>query len=741
MITLIPKSGKSKDKIENWRPISLLNTTQKILSAVIANRLRKVMDKLISINQKGFMKNRYIGECIRTVYDTMWDAKHAGLDKKGLIIFADFKRAFDTLNHVFIIETLELFNFGPELIRWIKIMLTGANSCITQNKTSTDFFPISQGCRQGDCISPLLFILCVEVLGIMIRNNASISGYRIGDVEKKVEQYADDCTFILDGSYSSYTSCVETVSEFSLISGMFLNMQKTQLLWLGSSQAPAFVTDSTFDIIKEKFKYLGIIFTSNMLDMSSSNFEAKMIDIRNLLKGWLRRKLTVYGKRTVLKTLALSKLTNILTVLPGPSEDQIVKLQRQFFKFVWDNGQDKIKRTHMIKKFGIPCIRTFNDSMKLSWIKRIICSDKNYEYVMRNVIPNSKLLFTCGDLGEKKMESVRINPFWQEVIKAWNKFQKTFPVLAESIHSQPFCLSSFFKRGGEAIWFKRLIDSGCTYVGDFWSSAGQSLSYAEFKQSYRSGISMIEHMGILRAIKKAFTGQVPYRMVGPKMQPALEALLTPLTGCRHFYKQLIRFYYRPEDLSLKSEQKWNRDLETDFQWDELYRRFVSCTKDTSLLWFQDKIMHRILTTNTFAAKFKECSPLCTFCDAERETLIHLFVTCHKVSGIWEKLENLMRNKLGFRIRIDKVTIIMGIGSDPEIAEDVQIATQKILLIVKRYIYRTKVAKESPTFEALREFIRRYGLVEINKSSGQENRKSRIQLEAHKKIYDCLLSAV
>ena len=101
----------------------------------------------------------------------------------------------------------------------------------------------------------------------------------------------------------------------------------------------------------------------------------------------------------------------------------------------------------------------------------------------------------------------------------------------------------------------------------------------------------------------------------------------------------------------------------------------------------------------------------------------------------------MRNKLGIRIRIDKVTIIMGIGKDLEIAEDVQIATQRILLIVKRYIYRTKVVKSSPNIVALREFTRRYGLAEINKSSCQENRKSRIQLEAHKRLYDCLLSVV
>ena len=223
VISLIPKGGKQKNKLENWRPISLLNTTQKILSAALANRFRMVMDKLISVNQKGFMKDRFIGECIRTIYDIIWDAKVSDDQKGGLMVFADYKRAFDSLSHEFIFETLSMFNFGPDIIRWVKIMLRGANSCIVQNKTSTDFFPIGQGCRQGDCCSPLLFILCVEVLGIMVRNNDNIIGYRIGNTDIKIEQYADDCTFILNGTEQSFTACMKTVSEFSSVSGLYLN--------------------------------------------------------------------------------------------------------------------------------------------------------------------------------------------------------------------------------------------------------------------------------------------------------------------------------------------------------------------------------------------------------------------------------------------------------------------------------------------------------------------------------------
>ena len=374
-IILVPKAGKPKEKIDSWRPISLLNTSQKVLSMAMADRLRKVMDKLISSSQKGFMKNRYIGECIRTVYDILWDVKYVNKDRKGLIIFADYKRAFDSLNHDFLFEVLGLFNFGPEFIRWVKVMLNGASSCIAQNKVSTEFFEVQRGCRQGDCCSPLLFILCVEVLSIALRANDSIAGYKMKQMEIKIEQFADDCTFILDGSEESFGSCMHVVSEFSEVSGLILNEAKTQLLWLGETPIPEYVSCSNFGIAEGNFKYLGIIFTKEMTDMNVLNFEIKAIDIRNLLKGWLRRKLTVYGKRTVLKALALSKLTNVLTMLPSPPIGYLSQLQNTFFRFVWGESPDKIKRSLMLQKFGIPYIKTYNESLKLSWVKRCICSN------------------------------------------------------------------------------------------------------------------------------------------------------------------------------------------------------------------------------------------------------------------------------------------------------------------------------------------------------------------------------
>ena len=184
---LIPKGKKAKEYIQNWRPISLLDTTFKISSRVMANRMRFVIDKLIGHEQKGFMKGRYIGECTRTVYDIMWEVKQSQNSGKAMLLMADFQSAFDSLDHAFIQDVLNMFNFGSSFRQWVHVMFFGAESSICQNGSSTPFVNVERGCTQGDCCFPILFVLCAEILTIMVRNNADIKGYVKHGVECKIE--------------------------------------------------------------------------------------------------------------------------------------------------------------------------------------------------------------------------------------------------------------------------------------------------------------------------------------------------------------------------------------------------------------------------------------------------------------------------------------------------------------------------------------------------------------------------
>ena len=99
----------------------------------------------------------------------------------------------------------------------------------------SEFFPIGRGCRQGDPISPYLFLLCVEIMGILLRQNKNIKGIYIENKEYKLFQYADDTGILLDGSESSLRSTLNLLDQFSKYSGLTPNLEKTRCIWTGSS--------------------------------------------------------------------------------------------------------------------------------------------------------------------------------------------------------------------------------------------------------------------------------------------------------------------------------------------------------------------------------------------------------------------------------------------------------------------------------------------------------------------------
>ena len=190
IITLIPKRGKKRILLKNWRPISLLNTDYKILTKCLAIRLHTILPTIINVDQTGFLKDRYIGENIRTIADIIdyTSLKH----KPGIILLLDFEKAFDTIRWSFIIDSLKIFNFGSDFIQWIKVIYTDIESTVLNYGHTTGFFKLQRGIRQGCPISPYLFIIAVELLANGIRNSKDIQGINVGKSEIKISQLADD---------------------------------------------------------------------------------------------------------------------------------------------------------------------------------------------------------------------------------------------------------------------------------------------------------------------------------------------------------------------------------------------------------------------------------------------------------------------------------------------------------------------------------------------------------------------
>ena len=212
LITCLPKTGKARDLLKNWRPILLLNTTYKLISLCITNRLRPLLPNIISEEQKGFLTGRSISDCTRIMYDIIFEYENRGID--GLILLVDFEKAFDSLSWRFIHQVLKKYNFGNNFIKWINVFQQGSNSRIILNGNLSGAFNLHRGCRQGDPISPYLFILCSEFLTIAIKNNPEIEGIRIMTKEHKTNQYADDTSVYLKATERNLKKCLDTLEWF-----------------------------------------------------------------------------------------------------------------------------------------------------------------------------------------------------------------------------------------------------------------------------------------------------------------------------------------------------------------------------------------------------------------------------------------------------------------------------------------------------------------------------------------------
>ena len=173
---------------------------------------------IIHEDQCGFFPGRYIGEAVRNAMDIMdWMKRN---NKEGLLLLIDFKKAFDSVSFRFIRDSLSYFGFGETIIEWVGILLNGFKAVINNGGNISREFNIAQGCRQGDSIASLLFIIAIEVLCIKLRNKGAIAGYKIRNFRAFLSLYADDCSIFLSYTESDLRNTIRVLNEFYKVSGL-----------------------------------------------------------------------------------------------------------------------------------------------------------------------------------------------------------------------------------------------------------------------------------------------------------------------------------------------------------------------------------------------------------------------------------------------------------------------------------------------------------------------------------------
>ena len=638
VITLIAKDGKDPFLLKNYRPISLLNVDYKILTKILAKRIKEVLNEIIMGDQVGYMKGRNIGEAIRIIDDIIFHTTCYNLP--GFLLAIDFEKAFDSISHQFLQKVLSSFGFGPSFQKWVKILYTNTLSCVLNEGGSTGYFKVERGVRQGDPLSSYLFILCIEIMAHKLRTDNLVEGINFGDKEIKSVLYADDMT-IFARNVKSINRLKVLFADFEKLSGLKINRDKTKVLRLGLCQC--FEFNFSFGEIVDFVKVLGVFFSLDVHVKENMNYKEILSKIKSLLNFWKQRDLTLMGKIQLLKVHIYSKVIYRASLTPVPRwvYDSLDKLA---FDFIWKGKKDKINRNTMFLGYKQGGLKMLNfpaqmKSQRIMWVKKLLNKDEDmkwkhyFNFVTRHI--GGEFIFSCDYL--PGLLKVTAPQFYMDILEEWVNTRHVRSISNnQSIGDVVIFNNKLIRYKGNCIYDKKLHEKGVYKLKHILGNDGKLKSDRYFAELglETTDIDRLKHfyecipLGWKRNFRKEENNNSETDFI-------LGGTITNISNLKskQIYLQLIK--------KEKSEPLVFERIERNYGFsckeiENIFLRLRHCTLNSRLREFQFKLIHGIIYTNHHLFRFGlVSSDLCSFCEKEEETYKHLFYSCEYAQLIWE----------------------------------------------------------------------------------------------------------
>jgi hypothetical protein len=264
--------------------------------------------------------------------------------KKGALIFLDFEKAFDRVDHDFMFMVLSKMGYPPQFTNWVKLLYSGATATVRVNNVDSNKFDIHSGVKQGCPLSPLLFACVVETMANLLRNCEAIEGIVSPRGRMtKLSQCADDTTLTLQNVLESLPAALEMIEIFCQVSCMKLNVDKTEGMLLGVDSNVPRCGDMINNILKLKVKWcardglLRSLGTQLTIGGDTQTFwDSKLRAILNRLNNWRSLTPTMMGKNLIAKLSLHSCIWYYCQNMLVPHNFK-VSLNRIIDTFLWKN--------------------------------------------------------------------------------------------------------------------------------------------------------------------------------------------------------------------------------------------------------------------------------------------------------------------------------------------------------------------------------------------------------------------
>eukprot|EP00253_Pinus_taeda_P013455 PITA_13455 len=333
-LALIPKVEEAKTP-EKFRPIALCNVIYKIISKVIASRLKTILPGIISEEQSGYVEGRQILDNILLAQE-MIHSLHSRKEV-GMLMQLDLSKAYDKVNWKYLEVVLRAFGFCRTWIKWILALIKSPRYSILVNGAPSIPFTPTRGIRQGDPLSPFLFIILMEGLsGTIAKKKAEgkIKGLQpiISLPATTHQQFVDDTMLHGSPTVKEAVAYRDILDLFSQASGMEINFSKSTIFFFNT--LPTVQTHLSqllgFRIGSLPSRYLGAPLT--LRPWQKGHWEKILANMKKRCSHWTNRALNLAGRLILTKVVLQAIPQYLLSMLPAPKGilQQIRNIQRSF---------------------------------------------------------------------------------------------------------------------------------------------------------------------------------------------------------------------------------------------------------------------------------------------------------------------------------------------------------------------------------------------------------------------------
>ncbi|XP_056685700.1 uncharacterized protein [Spinacia oleracea] len=429
VICIIPKT-EHPETIKQFRPISLCNANYKIVSKVLVNRIRPHLRNMISPNQNSFL----LGRGCDVNYIAATEVLHSMKNRKGkkgwFALKIDLEKAYDRLDWNFIRFCLARKGFDKSSCDLIMECIASPQTSVLVNGKSSNSFKTSRGIRQGDPISPYIFIICMEYLTDLIYE-ASDQGewkpffLKRGGIPITHLMFADDLILFGDTSRETLHSMQRVLDQFWECSGQNMNNSKSKLYF--SQHTPGDQKDLfTLALQVEQSPDLGTYLGFPLTDKRPTQTQLAHIcrNIKGKLNFWKTKSLSKAGRLVLIRSSLSAIASYSMQVLSLPKKT-LHEIDQTCARFLWGNESEN-RKVHLV-----------------AWDK--VCSAKEVggleirSALIMNQVAMTKLCWKMNsadnlaiNLVREKYVSNRAFPasfktgshIWQNVGKGWNLYNQ-----------------------------------------------------------------------------------------------------------------------------------------------------------------------------------------------------------------------------------------------------------------------------------------------------------------------------